>query len=109
MVVAVRFESDVPNVDFVVAVNIFDDLGNLVLGANSMQLGSPLTVDAGPGTYEFRFDSVPLTSGIYQLATGLHNRDGIEYDHVEKAGVFQVSSDSLLAGRVWFPLTGAFA
>jgi ABC-2 type transport system ATP-binding protein len=109
MVVSVAFESDVPNDDFVVAINVFDDLGNLVLGANSMLLGSPLTVGAGPGTYEFRFESVPLNSGIYQLATGLHGRDGVEYDHVEKAGTFQVSSESLLTGRVWFPLTGGFA
>jgi len=105
--VEIGFEADRPHDDIVVAVNLLDDRGNLMVGANSELIGDgALAVGAGLGRYAFELGPLALGPGMYEVAVGLHNRDGIEYDRRDRALHVQVAPATRLPGRLHTPVRG---
>jgi ABC-2 type transport system ATP-binding protein len=104
----IGFEAERPHDDLIFAFNILDDTGALMVGANSeLVSGEAIAVPTGPGRYVFDVGPIHLGPGLYEVAVGIHNRDGLEYDHRDKAATVQVATDSRLIGRLATEVHGA--
>jgi len=91
--------------DVVFAINIHDQQGNLLLGANTDSLGADPGSVEGPGEVVFEFEQVPLMGGIYEVSLGVHTHDGgVEYDHRAGEDVIEALSTGKVAGMVSFPI-----
>ncbi len=108
--VTVDFDAEMRHDDLIVALNLNDDTGVLMVGVNSELLsGEALVVPAGPSRYVFDLGPLALGAGMYEVAVGLHNRDGLQYDQRMKAAQIQVASSSRLIGRLHTPVEGELA
>lgn len=91
--------------DVVFAINVHDEEGRLMLGANSDLVGDGVAFVQGRGEVVFDLGDVPLQDGDYAVSVGIHTHDaGEEYDHREDKDRFQVMNPSRVIGRVHFDL-----
>jgi ABC-2 type transport system ATP-binding protein len=105
VVIRMAYEAPTRVDDVVFAVNIHDQEGNLLMGANSDVLGSRIDRVEGNGEASFVLDSVPLLDGTYKVSLGIHTHDGgHEYDHREELDAFQVMHSGEIIGLVHFPM-----
>ncbi|MBA2280307.1 MAG: ABC transporter ATP-binding protein [Acidimicrobiia bacterium] len=105
--ITVDFEAEDRHDDLIVALNLNDDTGVLMVGVNSELLsGEALVVPAGPSRYVFDLGPLALGAGMYEVAVGLHNRAGVQYDQRMKAALLQVASNSRFIGRLHTPIEG---
>ncbi len=101
-----RYEAAEKVDDVVFALNIIDQEGRLMLGANSDIVGVPIDEVHGTGEVVFDLAAVPLLDGDYEISLGIHSHDvGEEYDHVEGEHRIQVMNPTKIMGRVKFPLS----
>jgi ABC-2 type transport system ATP-binding protein len=104
-VIMLHYEAREANDDVVFAINVLDQAGNLLLGTNTLLMGAPTAVGAGPGTVSFEVEHVPLMDGIYPIHLGVHSRDGgLSYDHRAEKDVLEVMSEGHVQGIVHFPM-----
>lgn len=105
VVIRMAYEAPTRVDDVVFAINIHDQEGNLLLGANSDVLDSRIDHVEGNGEASFVLDSVPLLDGTYKVSLGIHTHDGgREYDHREELDAFQVMHPGEVVGLVHFPM-----
>lgn len=91
--------------DVAFAINVHDEEGRLMLGANSDLVGEPIEYVDGKGEVVFDLGPMPLQDGDYAVSVGIHSHDiGEEYDHREDKDRFQVMTPSRIMGRVHFDL-----
>ncbi len=90
--------------DIVFAINIFDPMGNLILGTNSDIADEEIDFVKGAGEVVFDFTAVPLLDGDYEFHVGMHAHEGEEYDHFESEEHIQVMNPGRSVGLVAFPL-----
>ncbi len=90
--------------DCIFALELHDQDGMRLLGTNTEHLGLALGVPAGPGEIVFTIGSVPLLDGMYAFSFGIHDTQGIEFDHRDQLDKVAVESSGRLAGRVAFPI-----
>jgi len=93
---------DVDNCVF--AINVIDPDGIMVVGSNSELIGVPTPVQVGRGSVTFKLDRVPLLDGRYQVNLGIHDTEGIEFDHRDGLDSFTVQSHGRAIGRVSIPI-----
>jgi ABC-2 type transport system ATP-binding protein len=105
LTVTVSLEAASPLDDVVAAMEVYDQKGNRLLGTNTDLIGVDLGTVSGPVKVDFRFASVPLLDGTYDLALGVHTHDGgLEYDHREGVDSFSVMNPGRTEGLVHFPV-----
>jgi ABC-2 type transport system ATP-binding protein len=90
--------------DCIFALEIHDQDGIRLLGTNTEQLGLPLGVQPGPGEVVFDLLEVPLLDGMYAVSLGIHDTNGVEFDHRDQLERVAVESHGKLSGRVAFPV-----
>lgn len=99
------WEAPEPVDDVVFAINVHDEEGRLMLGANSDLVGDGVSSVHGRGEVVFDLGGVPLQDGDYAVSVGIHTHDsGEEYDHREDKDRFQVMNPTRVIGRVHFDL-----
>lgn len=96
--------------DLIVALNINDANGALVLGTNSrlVEGGGPVALEPGPARYVFEIGPLYLGPAVYEIAVGLHDSTGLEFDHSQPAAMLQVADETRHIGIVSTPVQGAF-
>jgi ABC-2 type transport system ATP-binding protein len=102
--ITVAYEATRPVPDCVVALEIHDQEGNRLLGTNTEYLGENLGELVGRGSVTFAIDQVHLLDGKYLVSVGIHDRQGVEFDHRDQRDEFDVVSEGRLSGRVHFPM-----
>ncbi|CAN5736494.1 ABC transporter ATP-binding protein [soil metagenome] len=101
--VHVRYEAAMPVDDVVFAINIHDEQGRLLYGANTDLLGNGPDHVEGEGWVTFSFSSVPLFDGTYLISIGIHSHDlGTIYDQLDTEHQFEVMNPTRLVGLVAF-------
>ncbi len=91
--------------DVVFAINIHDQNGNLLFGANTDTINADPGSVEGKGQVVFEFEEVPLLGGIYEISLGVHTHDGgVEYDHRAGEDVIEVLGSGKVAGIVHLPI-----
>lgn len=69
--------------------------GNNTKNMNGFTKNAPLLLQPGPCTVEFRFHSMPLASGEYQLITAVHDADLVKtLDLDTAAAIFEVRNEN---------------
>jgi ABC-2 type transport system ATP-binding protein len=92
--------------DVVFGIAVHDVEGRVVFGWNTTMLGVDIAPLDGEGTVTFRFPSIPLLDGDYELTVGAHDRDeGTVYDWHDQQYRFEVMNPGRGAGIVWAPAT----
>jgi ABC-2 type transport system ATP-binding protein len=107
--VKVRIAYHAPNrvEDAVFSLNVEDQLGTHVLGVNTTILGIPPITLEGDGVVEFDIERVSLQEGLFNVAIGVHNLAGVDYDHRSGQDRFEVMNSSEVIGLVHCPVTVA--
>jgi len=86
---------------------IYRNDGTHVNGPNTRLAGLPIEAIEGPGTLEYRVESLPLLRGGYTLTVAVHDWEGLHtYDHRHQAFPFTVDPSPATAevyGLVWMP------
>lgn len=92
--------------DVVIGIAVHDIEGRVVFGWNTQMLGVDIAPLTGEGTVTFKFPSIPLLDGDYDLTVGAHTRDeGTVYDWHDQQYKFEVMNPGRGAGIVWAPAT----
>ncbi|MBK9180862.1 MAG: ABC transporter ATP-binding protein [Acidimicrobiales bacterium] len=93
-----------PTSDAIFALEIHDQLGNLLLGVNTQVIDTPVGTIDGAGECVYEFERVPLQDGTYLVSVGIHNDTGVEYDQRVQLDSFEVMNPGRTIGLVHFPL-----
>lgn len=102
--IRIGYEASEAVPDCIFALEIHDQDGIRLLGTNTEQLGLPLGVEPGPGEVVFDLLEVPLLDGMYAVSLGIHDTNGVEFDHRDQLERVAVESHGRLSGRVAFPV-----
>ncbi|MGH9208837.1 MAG: ABC transporter ATP-binding protein, partial [Acidimicrobiales bacterium] len=101
LTVTVSFHADEPVDDVVFAISIYDPFGQLVYGCDTEILGQNVAVNQGSGKCIFRFDSIPLLDGAYDVSMGIRSRTGgTLYEWREHEWRFEVMNPGRATGAV---------
>lgn len=102
--VHVAFEAAGQVHDAVFTIAVHDSNGVLIYGADTEVLGGETAVLSGSGEVTFRFDSVPLLDGGYDVSIGVRSQEGgVVYDWRERATRFEVMNPGRESGSVSLP------
>ena len=74
--VTLDYEAVQPVANVVVSITMHDRRGEVVFGSSTRDLGMTIGELVGTGKVVFRFDSVPLSDGTYDLTFGITSHDG---------------------------------
>ena len=102
--IRIGYEASEAVPDCIFALEIHDQDGIRLLGTNTEHLGLPLGVEPGTGEVLFEFLDVPLLDGMYAISLGIHDTNGVEFDHRDQLDRVAVESRGRMSGRVAFPL-----
>jgi ABC-2 type transport system ATP-binding protein len=102
--IRIGYEASEAVPDCIFALEIHDQDGIRLLGTNTEQLGLPLGVEPGRGEVVFDLLEVPLLDGMYAVSLGIHDTNGVEFDHRDQLERVAVESHGRLSGRVAFPV-----
>jgi homopolymeric O-antigen transport system ATP-binding protein len=101
LAVHVAFESFERVEDLVFTIEVHDEDGDLVYGADTEILGYRFDAPAGRGGVDFRFDSVPLLDGTYDLSIGARSGSGgTVFDWRVQQDTFEVMNPGRSTGSV---------
>jgi ABC-2 type transport system ATP-binding protein len=90
--------------DVLPGINVYDNLGRVVFGANSRWFPADIVVEPGDGEFVFELESVPLLDGTYPVTVGLvTNDEGTVYDWQEQQYSFSVMNPTLNGGLMIVP------
>ncbi len=90
--------------DVLPGVNVYDNEGRVLFGANNRWFPADLVVEPGDGEFVFEFDNIPLLDGTYPVTIGLVTHDeGTVYDWHEQQYSFGVMSPSMVGGTILVP------
>ncbi|MGH3471296.1 MAG: Wzt carbohydrate-binding domain-containing protein, partial [Nocardioidaceae bacterium] len=104
MTVRVRYHAKRLVDDVLVGINVYDDKGQVLFGANNRWYPAEIVAHPGDGEFTFEFDSVPLLDGTYPVTIGLVTYDeGTTYDWHEQQYSFSVMNPTLCGGMLWVP------
>jgi ABC-type polysaccharide/polyol phosphate transport system ATPase subunit len=90
---------------------IYRDDGTHVNGPNTQLAELPIESVHGPGTVEYKVDTVPLLPGVYTLSAAVYDWDGLyAYDHWHQAFPFTITPGETqeIYGMVWMPARWRF-
>lgn len=105
LAIRIAFASKIDTEDVNFGVAIHDEEGRLVFGTNTRIRDERVRVEPGTGNVEFKFDSVPLLDGTYEVTVGITSHDeGTVYDWHEQQARFQVTNPGRTTGRVNLPV-----
>lgn len=90
--------------DCIFALEIHDQDRIRLLDTNTEQLGLPPGVESGAGEVLFEVEQVPLLDGMYAVSLGIHDTNGVEFDHRDQLKRVAIESHGRLSGRVAFPV-----
>ena len=99
LTVRVAFESARAVAGVVFQLDIRSDDGLGLFKTDTEALGVPCDVQPGPGTFEFRLESVPLLDGAYDVNLGVLTASGLS-DWREPACQFEVMNPGRSTGAV---------
>jgi ABC-2 type transport system ATP-binding protein len=90
--------------DPVLAIEVYDTVGNRIYGADTDTLGAPMPALRGPVRVSFHMASVPLLDGAYPLVIHLKDRhQGRLLAFREQQDAFEVVNPSRVEGNVLLP------
>jgi ABC-2 type transport system ATP-binding protein len=85
--------------DVLPGINVYDNLGRVLFGANNRWFPADLVVEPGDGEFVFAFEAVPLLDGTYPVTVGIVTHDeGTIYDWQEQQHSFGVLNPTLCGG-----------
>jgi ABC-type polysaccharide/polyol phosphate transport system ATPase subunit len=85
--------------DLLPGINVYDDLGRVLFGANNRWFPADLVVEPGDGEFVFELEAVPLLDGTYPVTVGIVTHDeGTIYDWQEQQHSFGVLNPTLCGG-----------
>lgn len=105
--IRMQYSAREPVEDVVFAINVFDQDGTFLLGANTDSFDPPVPVGPlkGDGEAVLHLDRVPLMDGTYKVRLGMHSHDaGVEYDYREELDTIEVMNPGKVIGLVNFPM-----
>ena len=106
LTIRVVFESSRAAEGVVFQLDIRNDEGLGLFSTDSEVLGVAFDVQPGPGTFEFRLESVPLLDGAYDVILGVQTSSGLS-DWREPACRFEVMNPGRSTGAVAIPVQAA--
>jgi len=106
LTIRVAFESSRVAEGVVFQLDIRSDEGLSLFSTDSEVLGVHCDVQPGPGTFEFRLESVPLLDGAYDVILGVQTSSGLS-DWREPACRFEVMNPGRSTGAVAIPVQAA--
>ncbi len=106
LTIRVVFESSRAAEGVVFQLDIRNDEGLGLFSTDSEVLGVACDVQPGPGTFEFRLESVPLLDGAYDVILGVQTSSGLS-DWREPACRFEVMNPGRSTGAVAIPVQAA--
>lgn len=103
--IRIGYEASEPIDDVVFAMEIYNELGQRLVGVNTEILGVEIPRLRGSGTVRFHIDQVPFLDGSYPVSLGIHTHDGgTEYDHRDQLERLVVVNPTRVQGTVNVPL-----
>jgi ABC-type polysaccharide/polyol phosphate transport system ATPase subunit len=108
LVIRVAFESTRAVDGVVFQLEIRNDEEIALFRTDTESLGLNYGVPAGPGTFEFRLESVPLLDGAYDVSVGVQTGRGLS-DWREPACRFEVMNPGRSTGIVAIPVQAGLA
>ncbi|MGC8471128.1 MAG: ABC transporter ATP-binding protein [Acidimicrobiales bacterium] len=106
LTIRVAFESTRAVEGVVFQLDIRNDEGLGLFSTDTEALGVRCDVQPGPGTFEFRLESVPLLDGAYDVNLGVQTSSGLS-DWREPACRFEVMNPGRSTGAVAIPVKAA--
>lgn len=101
----IGYASTGPITDVAVALEIFDERGNRLLGTTTDVLEQYIHALNGEGEVVFDFDNVPLLDGTFPLTVAIHSHDGgTVYAEREFEDSLAVMNPTRTRGIVHFPI-----
>ncbi|MHB1488104.1 MAG: ABC transporter ATP-binding protein [Acidimicrobiales bacterium] len=101
LAITLAYDAVRPAGDVVVSITMHDRKGEVVFGSSTQDLGMTIGELKGTGRVVFRFDSIPLNDGTYDLTFGITSHDGgIVYAWREQKDRFEVMNPGRTLGNV---------
>jgi ABC-type polysaccharide/polyol phosphate transport system ATPase subunit len=92
--------------DVLPGINVYDDLGRVVFGANNRWFPADLVAEEGDGEFVFALQAIPLLDGNYPVTVGIVTHDeGTIYDWQEQQHSFGVLNPTLCGGMIFVNTT----
>lgn len=101
LAIALSYDAVRPVENVVVSITMHDRKGEVVFGSSTEDLGMTIGELKGTGRVVFRFESIPLNDGTYDLTFGITSHDGgTVYAWREQKDRFEVMNPGRTLGNV---------
>jgi len=107
MTVGVVFNASIATEDVVFALEMFDEVGGLIMRTDTSIIGAHFDLPVGMGVMHFGVEKLPVLDGAFTYTVGIQSRGGVLFDRRDPAGSFEVMNPGKTTGQIFVQVYAA--